>query len=373
MSKKLYISVNLSKNNYGGSVVGRTNFRLFKEIFGDEACAIAVNRNPLEGVISVRTSTNRVGTAIANIFGICATLTRQGALEIIDFVRKERPSIIWLDTSLLGHLIPQLRIESPGVKIICFFHNLEEDMILEKIRKGQWVYYIALLATRTNERMSAKLADIVVTIQKTDAEKLLARHGRKSEFTLPVCIPDTYSQVMPSNPYPGVRYVLFVGSDFPPNVEALQYLSREVSPSLKKTIVIAVGNGLEKYVPTLSHDKMIIKGYVEDLDAIYYHAIAVVTPIFSGGGMKVKVAEALMQRKYVVGSRFSFIGYQSAVDFGVCIVANSVHDYVASIESSYPSSGLNLLTQEVFTQEYSLNAGAARMEKIIDSVKTNLS
>ena len=367
MSKKLYISPNLTKNNYGGATVGRTNFRLFQEIFGDEAYAISINRNPIAGVMSVQSSTNRVGTAIANIFGICATLTRRGVLEILDFVRKERPSIIWLDTSLLGHLIPRLRIESPGVKIICFFHNLEEDIILEKVRKGQWAYYIALLATRTNERMSAKLADIVVTIQKTDAEKLLARHDRKSEFILPVCIQDTYSEVVPPNPYPGMRYVLFVGSDFPPNVEALQYLSREVTPQLEKTIVIAVGNGLEKYASNLSHDKMIIKGYVPDLAAIYYYAIAVVAPIFSGGGMKVKIAEALMHNKIVIASSFAAIGYESC-EISTVVISDGNASFCESIENLTNDFYAN--PREDYLRHFSMKSGVDSMSNII--MKLNL-
>lgn len=354
-------------------MVGKTNYQLFKDVVGNDVCAIAVNRKPIEGVFSVHTSGSRLGTAIANMFGLCATLTRQGEREIYERVRNDRPSVIWLDSSLFGRLIPRLRIESPGVKIVCFFHNLEEDIVLEKVRKGQWVYYLALVATRFNERKSAKLADVVVTIQEDEAIKLLQRYGRKVDFIFPVCMQESTLRVAPKNPYPGVRYVLFVGSDFPPNVEALHYLSKKIARQLVNTIVLAIGKGLEKYDPDLGHEKLKILGFVPDLAAIYYHAVAVVAPIFSGGGMKVKIAEALMHGKYVIGSKFAFIGYENAVNSGACKIADSEYDYIDLVEKTNPTSALKLLAQDVFMREYSLSVGATRMKSIINFAKDNIS
>jgi glycosyltransferase involved in cell wall biosynthesis len=373
MAYGVYISINLISESYGGALVGKTNYQLFKDVVGNDVCAIAVNRKPIEGVFSVHTSGSRLGTVIANMFGLCATLTRQGEREIYERVRNDRPSVIWLDSSLFGRLIPRLRIESPGVKIVCFFHNLEEDIVLEKVRKGQWVYYLALAATRVNERKSAKLADVVVTIQEDEAIKLLERYGRKVDFIFPVCMQKSTLRVAPKNPYPGVRYVLFVGSDFPPNVEALHYLSKKIAPQLENTIVLAIGKGLEKYDADLGHEKLKILGFVPDLAAIYYHAVAVVAPIFSGGGMKVKIAEALMHGKYVIGSKFAFIGYENAVNSGACKIADSEYDYIDLVEKTNPTSALKLLAQDIFMREYSLSVGATRMKSIINFAKDNIS
>lgn len=373
MAYGVYISINLTSDSYGGSMVGKTNFLLFKNVVGSDVCAISVNKKPIEGVFTVNTSKNRFGTAIANIFGLCATLTRQGEREIYLHVRNIRPSIIWLDSSLFGSLISRLRIESPGVRIVCFFHNLEEDIVLDKIRKGQWAYYLALAATRVNERKSAQHSDVVVTIQKGDAIKLLKRYGRKVDFIFPVCMKASYPRLVPNNPYPDLRYVLFIGSDFPPNVEALHYLSNKITPQLENTIVLAIGKGLEKYDADLGHEKLKILGFVPDLTAIYYHAAAVVAPIFSGGGMKVKIAEALMHGKCVIGSKFSFIGYENAVNSGVCKIADSVNDYFDLIEKATQTSALKLLSQDIFMREYSLSAGETRMRSIIDFTKNKIS
>lgn len=365
MTRAFYISANLTLNSYGGATVGRTNYRIFKELFGENSFAIAVNRNPIDGVLRVQTSAGRVGTAVANLFGLCATLTSQGEREIYERVRRERPSIIWLDSSLFGRLIPRLRIEAPGVKIVCFFHNLEEDIVREKIAKGQWAYYLALVATHANEQMSAKQADTVVMIQKSDAKLLLSRYGRPADHIFPVCVHDSYSEVVPPNPYPGIRYVLFVGSDFPPNIEALEYLSRRIAPSLENTMVIAVGNGLEKYVAEFAHEKMIIEGFVPDLAAIYYHAVAVVAPIFSGGGMKVKIAEALMHNKVVIASDFAAIGYEECA-MNSLVTGDGEGFFVDEIQKSRSDGGRE--PRNDYLEFYSMSSAKKHMRDIFDGV-----
>lgn len=362
MAKLLFISPNLTTDKYGGSMVGLTNYELLREAFDQDIKGIAIHRRPVDGVLSVKTSTSRLGTAIANAFGLCATLTRKGVKEILEIVRRERPSIIWLDSSLLGRIIPLLRIELPDVKIVCFFHNLEEDLILEKIKAGRWAYYLALIATRINERMSTELADVVVTIQAADSEQLLVKFRRKADYVFPVCLPDSYSEEVSSTPPPGKRYALFVGSDFPPNVEALQYLSRQVSPRLSGTIVLAVGKGLERYAADFQHEKMLISGFVPNLAELYRHAVVVVAPIFSGGGMKVKIAEALMHNKPVVASRFAAIGYEACSSGSVMIVDNA-EDFSATIDNSTVRN--NDAPRRDYLSFYSMLSGRRSADRII--------
>jgi hypothetical protein len=104
MVRSMYISSNLTLNNNGGSMVGISNYHMFSEINGQNILAISINRNSMQGVTPVKTTASRLGTALANLFGFCSTLSRSGALEIFKEVQNYQPSIIWIDSSLFGRL-----------------------------------------------------------------------------------------------------------------------------------------------------------------------------------------------------------------------------------------------------------------------------
>lgn len=73
-----------------------------------------------------------------------------------------------------------------------------------------------------------------------------------------------------------------------------------------------------------------VHGYVKDLAQFYYQADAVILPIFSGGGMKTKTAEALMYGCPIIGTKEAFEGYK--LDFcKIGGMANTKEDMIISI------------------------------------------
>jgi glycosyltransferase involved in cell wall biosynthesis len=107
--------------------------------------------------------------------------------------------------------------------------------------------------------------------------------------------------------------VLFVGSGFFANREAVAFLLNQVAPALAKrgnTRIRIAGSGFSQAewqgdIPP----NVDLLGRVPDLTTCYRQARAFVAPIFSGAGMKVKVAEALMYGLPVIGSPLALRGY----------------------------------------------------------------
>ncbi|OBU27808.1 hypothetical protein AYY22_16020 [Photobacterium kishitanii] len=120
---------------------------------------------------------------------------------------------------------------------------------------------------------------------------------------------------------------LFVGSDFPPNIEAVEFLCREVMPYVKDNISLTiVGKGMDKYKEYFERKNIKVYGFVENLSFIYEESNIVLSPIFSGAGMKVKIAEAFKHGKGVLGTEFGFQGYDLGRDF--IFIANEAIDYI---------------------------------------------
>ena len=68
---------------------------------------------------------------------------------------------------------------------------------------------------------------------------------------------------------------------------------------------------MEKLRPLIDNSKNVeIHDSVDDLSVFYERANIVVCPLFYGGGMKVKVAEALMYGKKIIGTELAFFGYE---------------------------------------------------------------
>lgn len=73
----------------------------------------------------------------------------------------------------------------------------------------------------------------------------------------------------------------------------------------------------------------------DKVDEFFYKTDIVITPVFDGSGMKVKVADALSFGKPVVGSEHAFIGYND-MDF----LANTKEEFIEIINR------INLMNDE---------------------------
>ena len=110
--------------------------------------------------------------------------------------------------------------------------------------------------------------------------------------------------------------LLFVGAEYAPNLEGIRWFIKKVCPRLKCNYSLwLVGMGLEKYAEEFDGVTTSITTYgtVDDIGYYYRNADVVIAPIFSGGGMKVKTAEAFSYGKCFVGSRESLCGYTDKI------------------------------------------------------------
>jgi glycosyltransferase involved in cell wall biosynthesis len=102
--------------------------------------------------------------------------------------------------------------------------------------------------------------------------------------------------------------ILFVGNfAYEPNIDATLYLSREIFPLILKDVpdakLFLVGNAPPPEICSLSSNKQIeVTGHVASLIPFYKHANVVVCPLRIGGGVKVKVLEALSFGKAIVST-----------------------------------------------------------------------
>ena len=137
-----------------------------------------------------------------------------------------------------------------------------------------------------------------------------------------------------------------------PNVEGARWLALDVFPSVKRRVPDAslrlVGSQPTREVLALQGDAVAVAGDVESVSPYLDAAAVVAAPIRSGGGMRVKVLEALSAGKAVVATPLAVDGL--GVQDGEQVV-------IAETESQFSGALIELLQDR--ERRVSL-AGAAR-------------
>lgn len=130
--------------------------------------------------------------------------------------------------------------------------------------------------------------------------------------------------------------ILFVGNfAYEPNVDGALYFSREIFPLILKRVpnvrLILVGNAPPQEICSLTSNSQIqVTGRVTSLTPFYINADVVVCPLRIGGGVKVKVLEALGLGKAIVSTSVGAQGLDLSVHKAVAI-ADEVEDFAQKV------------------------------------------
>jgi glycosyltransferase involved in cell wall biosynthesis len=130
--------------------------------------------------------------------------------------------------------------------------------------------------------------------------------------------------------------LVFVGAfAHPPNVGAACWLAREFMPALRArrpgVRLVLVGADPPARVRRLASEDVIITGRVASVPPFLHEAAVVVAPVRAGGGMRVKVLEAMAAGKAVVTTPVGAEGIASGT--APLIIADTLDEWVAAVDA----------------------------------------
>lgn len=174
-----------------------------------------------------------------------------------------------------------------------------------------------------------RAADAVVALTERDRTALaaLVPSMRVERIPLAVDLP-----ARPLDPAGNGRDVVFVGNFIhPPNVLAADRLVSTIFPrvSARRPDARLVIVGERPPASLQPAGNIVVAGHVADLDPVLDAAAVVVAPLTSGGGMRVKVLDALGAGKAVVASPLALEGIDAGA--GEVVVADSDAEFVDAI------------------------------------------
>lgn len=113
------------------------------------------------------------------------------------------------------------------------------------------------------------------------------------------------------------KIILFTGKmSYSPNDEAAQWFAKGIFPLISKEIKNVkfhiVGKDPTEEVKRLASEQIIVTGYVDDMEPYFKMADLIVLPLRNGGGVKVKLLQAVSHKKPIVSTPIGVEGTEYA-------------------------------------------------------------
>lgn len=370
MKKILFISQTILLNNTGGGVVSKRNLQMLLDTYkGSSITAVILGPNSQEisalggdvAILDFRSNYSRISTFVNIILGLSAGVNLFSYFKLKKLIKKEKYDVVFFDGSIYGKLA--LLAYKSNARIISYYHNIEVNFNRDLYKEKGFIYFLVYLNVKFNEALLTKHTHYPILICSEEEKHLRIIYHRNSALCLPVSFPNR--PISNNNESASKLKLLFVGSAFFANVEAANWFVKYVMPYVNAELTI-VGKGMDGVLSHLNADNVKVIGTVEDLSPYYHNCHVVIAPISIGAGMKVKIAEALMYGKFVIGSESAFFGYEINSEVGLtCSDSNS---YIQAINSYDSRLLFNMNCYNLFVEKYSYESILFRFR---DFVKEN--
>lgn len=350
--------------DFGAGVMNQRNVKL--------ANAVSIKQTVYE-IKPVETKgffVQRITKYIDRAVGYLSNLNKENVAQIENIIQNN-PSVdvVFVMTSRWGLIAKRLKKKFPHIKIVFFFHNAEYVYAKEEHKVNKtFKNFLTICYFKHAEKLVLRYSDFRFVLSKRDDFELKKIMPKVNNCILPMSIEDMGKidyKVSTDN----VLKLLFVGSYFFANIEGLHWFAKNVMPFVKAELLV-VGKGMDVLKDEIKTSNVQILGRVEDLRAYYQTADTVVSPIFSGSGMKTKTAEALMYGMPIIGTTESFSGYDIEIE-QIGRECNTDKEFIDAI--NYMADNRSLLadyaqySRILFEKHYSIKASLLITKKYLFS------
>ncbi len=193
---------------------------------------------------------------------------------------------------------------------------------------------------------------LTLAVSDHDANQLIALGGPAANVrVIPNAIDVSAYPFRPlSDPRP--TNVLFVGKlDFRPNAAAVAWFIQEVLPGVPEARLFAVGAAPPAWLVAAGQhdDRVAVTGYVPDERPYFARCAALVLPVQTGGGSRLKALVAMASGVPIVSTRLGMEGLEAEPDVHF-LQADSAEQWVGSVR--------RLLSDAALRQQLACNARA---------------
>jgi glycosyltransferase involved in cell wall biosynthesis len=202
---------------------------------------------------------------------------------------------------------------------------------------GKWLLERDWRLLKAYEGQMVRVFDAVLAVSQEDREALLEAAGVERPITIiPIAV--DMDEVRPAARRPGANHILHLGTMYwPPNIDGVMWFIHEVFPHIRQhrpdVVFDVVGSRPPSALRELSQDGsggINVTGYVADPAPYLEQAGVFVVPLRAGGGMRVKILNALAQGLPVVSTALGVEGI-AAVPGRDLLTANTAETFAEAV------------------------------------------
>ncbi|MEZ4886115.1 MAG: glycosyltransferase family 4 protein [Chitinophagales bacterium] len=275
--------------------------------------------------------------------------------QIIDYLQQTDFDVVHLEGVYLATYIPAIR-QNCKAPIVMRAHNLEfeiwERLAAEQTNPLKW-WYMTLLAKRMKkfELDSLQLYDGLVPISVVDERQWKDFGFSKPCWTMAGSI-DLKDYPLAEKTIVDVPSVFFIGSlDWMPNIEGLQWFFGEVWSQVIEVFpdlqCFIAGRNAPDWFLKQQIPNVVFVGEVPNAVEFMQSKGAMICPLFSGSGMRIKIIEAMALAKPIVATSIAAEGIN-------CSSGENI--LMADLPKAFAGALLKCVESEIFAGKIGENA-----------------
>lgn len=270
-------------------------------------------------------------------------------------------------------------VKKNNKKLIVRAHNVEFDYYKNVYyRRKKLSDYFLWKYVKKQEYNSVALVDKLVCLTEEDKNRFLEKYPdriKESDIqVIPVCVKSTeYTHIrkLSENLVFLITGSLFYG----PNADGAQWFIEKVWREMPAhyTLILAGAKPNDKLNELVSqYNNVILARDPEDISIYFKKTDVYIAPIFTGAGMKVKVAEAISWGLFTIGTTHAFIGYNiEHKESG--FIANTAEEFRAGIDfftkmSCFDRQKLEQNVLSLFKSKYSMSHSSDAILNILENI-----
>lgn len=317
-------------------------------------------------------SSSRWIRALRTVKGIFRNYTKTDYQTIVDQIDIEKKILLFISHSQYGTLIKRIKKQFPSIIVATYFHNIELTMAYNRLcfyKKP--LPFFEMIRDYRSEKLVSKYSDEIFLLNEREKMLFNKYYSKRAVNICSVALPDMNVKFSPKQPNQRLK-LLFVGTYFWGNIPGLVDLIKKVMPYVEADLYV-VGKDMEQIRNDVDLDLANVHyiGRVSDEELAYYYKSCdvFVAPITAGGGMKTKVAEAMMYGMPIIGTTEAFCGYEIDIsNVGYC--SDNIVEYKMFVdeinENRQKIPELSKYARNYYCEKYSVeNAFAVYSSKLL--------
>ena len=330
-------------------------------------------------VIGYLKYSNKLTSRIKSFFDGVLNGYYQSWVSMKEKIEWEKYDVVSVEFSRYPFLINE--IHSHNKKVVCRIHNIERDYY-HNLNKSKFSIprSIQEFFYAKAEKKVFEDSDSLLLLSQNDLCRGAELYGSEiieRSYINPICIDNKSVSPICNQDFNGhIKRVLITGSLwYGPNADGVIWFIENVWSFLQSydfSLVVAGSKPNDKIrnlCSTFTNIKLVSNP--QDMSVFFDSSDVYIAPIFSGAGMKVKVAEAMMYGLPILGTDHAFIGYEQTAGNIRCNTSSDYIHNLLSISNMDSNSLFEIRKQQKhsFLEHNSIEASSIRYKNVIDSMR----